>query len=541
MVLSVLFFLFCFSGSFAQELQEAPLNAEFINYFQKSVRPEFTDEGYPLNYLPPPVRPFFHKKNNEKSLNTFPAKFDWRDSNYVTSVKNQNPCGCCWVFATLASVESNWLKNHYGSYDLSEENMKDCHGFEVSGCTSGNDQIASAYLTRGSGPVPEIMDPYIPSDKPCNSGFSPVALITNAVYFPNDKDIVKQAILDYGGVFSSMFYQTVSFNSTYKTYYYSGNSNVNHAVLIIGWDDSKITAGGTGAWIAKNSWGISWGNQGYFYISYQDAKVLSDVSCFPDKMDYKTDMKLFLYDELGRTSDLGYSSNTAFGLVSYVASGKQKITKVGLIINSEDTKVDIELYSAKKGDHLFNVLSSVHEKIFLFPGYYAVDLPNPVHLNKDEEFYIKVKYYTPGYTYPVPFERAVADYADPSIENNVCWVSSNGDYWEALGKNLPDRERDLCIRAYAFPDTVVEAGSPQIRIYPNPSFGFFNMDFQYNEEDEIHIELYSAIGILIYSKSFRKYPNQIVQRFDFTELAKGVYFLKVNSSKTSEEFKIVFI
>ena len=80
------------------------------------------------------------------------------------------------------------------------------------------------------------------------------------------------------------YYDTVDY-----TYYYHGDITVggNHGILIVGWDDDKIVTGGTnspkgskGAWIIKNSWGDSFGENGYFYISYYDQTLFNSTISF---------------------------------------------------------------------------------------------------------------------------------------------------------------------------------------------------------------------------------------------------------------------
>lgn len=525
---------------FSQELRESPQNPAFLNYLNNSKKSQFTEDDYPLSYFPPPVKYYFQKRDS-KSIHSFPARFDLRDSAYVTVAKNQGNCGCCWAFSTLASLESNWLKNGFGSYDLSEENMKNCHGFEVGGCTSGNSEMADAYLTRGSGPLTETQNPYVAVTDSCIKGLAPVALITSSIYLPKDISVVKQAVMDYGGLYASLYWQNSSYNAANKTYYYKDTLAENHAVLIVGWNDNKNTAGGMGAWIAKNSWGTGWGEQGYFYISYNDKKVLTTVTCFPSKINYNNELYLYSYDKLGRTSDLGYSNPVAYGLVKFYVTAKQKLTKIGLVINTENTIVDVEVFSAKKNNQLLNRLSSVLNYTCIYPGYISFDLPEPVHFNAGEELYIKVKYNTPGNNYPLPFERFIADYANPEIEKGVCWVSSNGEAWDQFGSDIPSKARDLCIRAYMEPDTIFNESISDVMLYPNPSKGIVNIEFLYPEPDEINVDLYNIDGALLYPVQFTKGDKQIVQRLDFSNLAKGFYVMKMKSIRFSKEFKLIFL
>lgn len=536
----LLYFILYNCTLFSQELQESPQNPAFQNYLNSSKKSLFTEDGYLLSYFPPPVK-FYFQKTTGKSIKIFPAQFDLRDSAFVTVPKNQGACGCCWAFSTLGSIESNWLKNDFGSYDLSEENMKNCHGFEVGGCTSGNAEIADAYLTRGSGPITEAENPYTPSNDSCIESIFPVALITSSIYLPKDASVVKQAILDYGGLYVSMYMQNASYNSANNTYYYHGVSDENHAVLIVGWNDNKVTTGGTGAWIAKNSWGTGWGEHGYFYISYNDSKALSSVTCFPDKMNYNSQMTLYSYDKLGRTSDLGYSSPIAYGLVKYPITAKQKLTRIGLVVNTENTIVDIEIFSDKMNNQLINRLSSVVNHTCNYPGYVALDLPEPVHFNAGENLYIKVKYNTPGNNFPLPFERYVANYANPKIEKGVCWVSSNGEVWEQFGSDISSKERDLCIRAYMLHDTVFSVDITDVKVYPNPSNGILNLEFLYPETDEIRVDIYNVCGSLIYPIQFIKGEKQIVQRLNLSGLAKGIYFVRIKSAMYTKQIKFIFL
>ena len=83
---------------------------------------------------------------------------------------------------------------------------------------------------------------------------------------------------------------SIYYNDSYlrnsKYYYYNGANSTNHAVVVVGWDDSIATTNFynspsiKGAWIVKNSWGQSYGDNGYFYVSYGDRRVCTNLSTF---------------------------------------------------------------------------------------------------------------------------------------------------------------------------------------------------------------------------------------------------------------------
>ena len=217
---------------------------------------------------------------------TLPEYYNLNDYGWVSPVKNQISDGNCWSFTAMAVLESCILKASNVTYDFSEENMKNImafysdYGWIVQTNQGGTKDMAIGYLTGWLGPVDEFDDPYISSTL-----LSPLLKsmfhVQNVVFLKRenftDNDMIKEAILKYGAVGTSMMYNDRYLNTRTNAYYSSISTKTNHAVTIVGWDDnySKSNFGrnapaGDGAWIVKNSWGPEWGNDGYFYLSYYD-------------------------------------------------------------------------------------------------------------------------------------------------------------------------------------------------------------------------------------------------------------------------------
>ncbi|MBI5218511.1 MAG: hypothetical protein HY958_06225 [Bacteroidia bacterium] len=444
--------------------QTTPLSEDLINdnnNLLPDTKEQITSGKHGLGLTPSPVNfdftGFYAKR--AKSIKSFQQVYSLKSEGLMTSVKDQGSCGSCWTFATMGSVESGWKKLGFGINDLSEDNLNNCHHFDNLPCYGGNAMMSAAYFSRLGGPIldsKDIYQPLPPYYGYCPTDVTPTAFITDARFLPNDGAIIKQALLDHGALYTSMHWRDSSYNDTTKTYYYDGNLPENHAVVLAGWNDTNTTAGGTGAWLVKNSWGTAWADTGYFYVSYNDTKILSQNAYFPTRLDYDKKYKAYYYAEYGYLGNLGYNDSTAYGLVKYTASENQEIKSIGTWIPSANTTVSIEFYNNFDGTNLTGLLSSVTDYVCDYPGYYTIDLPEPISIQKNNDFFIKVKYYTPGALYPIPVEQAIpGDVSNPVIETGKCWISHSGSAWLAIGNNTT-YEKDLCINAYAVSKAIVQ-------------------------------------------------------------------------------------
>jgi len=184
-------------------------------------------------------------------------------SNY-TSVKNQGSCGSCWAFSCAGMFEAVLLKQGINT-DLSEQWLVSCNT-QGWGCAGG--WFANSYYMN-PGAVLESCFRYKAQDLPCNGNCQPT-FIASGDHNCGNTSSIKSAIQNYGAV--SCACTATSYMQAYSggVFSYDTNASVNHAVVLVGWDDSL---GSNGAWRMKNSWGNGWGESGMMWIEYGVSKI----------------------------------------------------------------------------------------------------------------------------------------------------------------------------------------------------------------------------------------------------------------------------
>ncbi len=406
-------------------------------------------------------------KYNSSYNGSLPSSYDLRQLGYVTPVKNQGQNGNCWAFASLAALESSILKATGISYDLSEENMKNLmalysdYGWAMDPNKGGYDKMAVGYLTGWLGPVFEENDTYY-----INGVLSPLLNsfmhVQNIVYFTRtnytDNDAIKKAIMDYGAVSTSIYWSNSNLRS--YNYYYSGSSGANHAVAIVGWDDNysksnfRNTPEGDGAWIIKNSWGTTSGNNGYFYVSYYDTRLAplnkpESTFAFVLNDTVKFD-KSYQYDIPGLTDYFLNTTDTVWYKNKFTATGNEYLAAVSTYFKKQSSW-DLSVYV----NDVLKLTQSGKSPV----SYSTIDLNELIPLKKGDIFEIMFKVSVDG-DVGVPISESIS-LNNELYSENMSFISYDGENWTDLYGLLwvyPDHSymsQVACIKAFTILDELV--------------------------------------------------------------------------------------
>ncbi len=388
------------------------------------------------------------------------ASFDLRTEGRDASVDDQGDFGTCWAFATIGSLESNLLPDDATQY--SEDNVVLNAGFDNGGDPynyGGWSSWTAAYLLRWGGPIPLAQDAY--GDGVTPPGLSPALHLQQWLRIPKpassaSPDTVKTALVTYGAVDTAIYWTSSAYRSTTASFYYSGSAAANHEIDIVGWNDSysrsnfASTPPGDGAFLCRNSWGTGWGQNGYFWISYYDHLVTTDMDVFPKAGSATDYARIYQYDPLGETKDFGYQSTTGWMANRFTASSSGSLAAVGFWVPSGSASYTI--YAGSSLDSLAQLSSGTAD----YAGYTTADLPTGVSLTQGGPFVVAVRLTTPGYAYPIPIEYPWANYSSKATASaGQSYVSASGTSWTDMTTIAGYANTNVCVKAY----TTADAGS----------------------------------------------------------------------------------
>jgi len=210
-----------------------------------------------------------------------PASFDWRNvngQNYVTPITDQGGCGSCVAFGTTASVEAKFRiqRGNPGlNVDLSEASLFFCIG-PASGASCGGGWYMTPAMDgyKNTGIPDEACFPYTDHQQACSqcSDWQSRATKISGWHTISNAADMKNWIATNGPLATCFTVYNDFFSYTSGIYkHVSGGVAGGHCVCVVGYNDSG------GYWICKNSWGIGWGQAGFFFIAYGECGIDSTM------------------------------------------------------------------------------------------------------------------------------------------------------------------------------------------------------------------------------------------------------------------------
>jgi len=258
-----------------------------LNQFSHLTFEEFQQAVNLGSTRPPNLRRPAGKVHEAPSdVSALPSSVDWVSAGAVTEVKNQGSCGSCWSFSTTGSLEGAYYLKYKTLKSFSGQELVSCDTTDY-GCNGGWMDTAFDWVKSNGGLASEADYPYASA-----SGTAPACKTSG---YTNDAKVAPKSFTDVtagsvSALQSAVAQQPVSIaiQANQKSFqsYSSGvltgrcGQNLDHGVLLVGygtWTD------GTAYWKVKNSWGSSWGMDGYILIERSDADLCGvlDAASYP--------------------------------------------------------------------------------------------------------------------------------------------------------------------------------------------------------------------------------------------------------------------
>lgn len=464
----------------------APVSEEYLEYLRSGkTQNGRVPSALDLSYL--------GKRYTESAINAcaiLPESYDLRDYGLVSAVQDQGIYGTCWAFGALGSAESALMKKQLSLVDFSKKHLA---WFSMRGgqeeeeffrinyqqrvnvspyMFGGHDIKALATLAAWKGPIASSKLPYDSfDDDPDESlryeadfhlqdcvymyGYNPIFSVLHPEADMPSTDLVKQLIMENGAyeiAYCSADVGSEYYNEETFAIHHDEKVSADHSNLIVGWDDhfakENFASGhrpkNDGAWLVRNSWGSSWGDCGYFWLSYEDKSIKMQGSSytFEDNDNYA---KNYQYDMIGWSVsaaaddfiDVEDASKTAYISNIFTAKENEQLEAVAFYTTDVGTAYEISVYTdVEDGNPVSGTLAYFgQEGVEEYCGYHTIVLDSAVALDAGKNFSVVVKLTNPEYAYPIATEGVTMFDGDAEPE----YLGNGGEsYYSADGVNWTD-------------------------------------------------------------------------------------------------------
>jgi C1A family cysteine protease len=198
------------------------------------------------------------------------ATVDWRTKGAVTPVKDQGQCGSCWAFSTTGALEGLSFLSGKGLQSFSEQQLVDCSTSQGNqGCNGGLMDYGFTFVQQ-NGITTEDAYPYTATDGDCSTQGGDFKIGGYTDVAAGDVDQLASAV---NGRPVSIAVDAENWQNYQSGVFSDCDTNLDHGVLLVGYDAD--------AWYVKNSWGESWGENGYIRLARGNTCGLANSASYP--------------------------------------------------------------------------------------------------------------------------------------------------------------------------------------------------------------------------------------------------------------------
>jgi len=412
----------------------------------------------PTGYIPPSFdTSAINDGTYQSSLNrasTLPSKYNLLTAHptWLPGVRDQGNFGTCWAFAASESAETSLARNGLTSptSSVAARQVSTLHLIQSVYYTStfkantsnpmawngpylmgGNQYMAAAAWSHWYGAQLESTYPYPTNQSTAPKVISASALKSsnyhlrsmsilpaprnsNGAYSPANVTTIKQAVFDYGSAYTA-FAGSLLLSSYYsasnKSFYDPYNDYPDHAVLIIGWDDTFPASNfasrppGNGAFLIQNSWGV--GQMDYVWLSYYDHSMnesavfdLISAATTANRQSSYDWTSQYAYDDLGIGGAIVSSTSSITYANKFTAHSDTTLRAAQFATLQPNMSYTVSVYvgnihsnSATAGGTQRALTTSGAHSItgtMTYAGYQTVTFSKPVILEKGQKFSIVV-------------------------------------------------------------------------------------------------------------------------------------------------------